>query len=118
MRSKEIGVVGCEFHAGFKPMAIECVIATKTSDVLQAFQNTGVAGRELVGDAKRTLCPFIMLQMAGSETQSMGGIRIDMEAGHVQMMTVEHGQETSKEACMVDRKCRLLRSINGLMLHD
>ena len=48
----------------------------------------------------------------------MCGICIDVQGTHVEMVSVEDGKKSSKQACMVDRERLALSGDDGLVLDD
>tara|TARA_B100000900_G_scaffold378146_1_gene362093 strand:- start:4210 stop:4725 length:516 start_codon:yes stop_codon:yes gene_type:complete len=117
VRTQEIGIVRCNLHASFQPVAIKVIVATKACDLFEALEDTDVARRELVSNPQSTLSPFIELEMRGSKAKAMSGVCVHVKRSYGEVVPVKHGEEAAQEAGVVDGKAGVRSSFDGLVLN-
>ena len=99
-------------------MSEQRIVPAKTSDVLQALENAGMARRELIRYAQGSLRPVVHLEVSGCKAETVSRVSVDVKSGHREMACVKQGQQTAQQTGMVDREAGTRPALNRLMLDN
>ena len=55
----------------------------------------------MIRHAKGALCPFVQLEMSGSQAKPVRRVGVDVKGGQCQLVAIKDIQQTTKESCMI-----------------